>query len=71
MTSFKSTSISAAREELVFVQKAAEAFKTNPAWATYGDLGPGQLLALRWGLDNNCVMVVKIAEDSIPVNYVP
>lgn len=35
----------------------------------YGNLTPGSLLALRWGLDRNCVLVVKLDDAHTPILY--
>lgn len=54
---------------LAFAEKAAYWFADNPHGATFGDVEPGQFLALRWGIGNDCVLVVRIDENDQPVNY--
>ena len=57
-------------EERAFADKAAKHFAQNPGHFTYGgDVKPGDMLALRWGLDNDGVVVLKLSEDYTPVNY--
>lgn len=57
-------------ERLEFVKTAAEYFDKNPMASTYGDIKPGTLFALRWGLMNDAVVVFKIDEDAPIENYV-
>lgn len=59
------------RERARFAEAAAEHFAKNKQHWTYsaGDGPvPGELFALRWGLGNDCVVVVRIGDDE-PVNY--
>jgi hypothetical protein len=57
--------------QLEFAKRAAKKFAKNGQLATYadGDLEPGCLLALRWGLGEDCVLVVKLDEKHIPTNF--
>jgi len=52
-----------------FATEAAKDFAAHPEHATYGKIGAGEYLALRWGLDNDCVLVIKQDEFSEAVNY--
>jgi hypothetical protein len=54
---------------LKFAEDAAAAFKKDPNMATYGDVTAGSFLALRWGMGNDCVLVVKLDENDEPVNF--
>lgn len=65
------TYISEEEELVAFAKKAAERFADNPQYSTFttGDIEPGAFLAIRWGLGDDCVLVVKIAEDFQPVNF--
>ena len=59
-------------ERLAFAQRAAEMFAENEKWMTFSDSGsiePGELLALRWGADKDCVVVLRIDEFYDVVNY--
>lgn len=59
-------------EQVAFAERAAACFAKNPEYATYtdgADLIPGELLAIRWGLGNDCVVVVKLDDYFEPVNY--
>lgn len=58
------TSISDTEELLEFVKKAANHFTENEKHSTFGDLTPGSYLAIRWGLDDDCVLVLKVDENS-------
>lgn len=57
--------------QLEFAKRAAKKFATNEQLATYSDgkLEPGCLLAIRWGLGEDCVVVVKLDEKHIPTNF--
>lgn len=57
-------------EELRFAQRAAECF-TDPDKCTYTDgaIEPGCLLAVRWGLGDDCVIVFKLDDDRPVTNY--
>jgi hypothetical protein len=56
---------------IAFASKAAEHFAAHPNHWTYsdGDITPGCLLALRWGLGKDCVLVLKLDENEMPVNF--
>lgn len=58
-------------DETEFAKQAAAAFAGNEELATFSvkALEPGCLLALRWGMGNDCVLVVKLDECHEPVNY--
>lgn len=58
-------------EELAFAKKAATAFAKDPILATWrdSDIKPGIFMALRWGIGQDCVVVVKLNEDHTPTNY--
>ncbi|RPI52624.1 MAG: hypothetical protein EHM49_05275 [Deltaproteobacteria bacterium] len=49
--------------QIEFVKHAAKNFKENPEHASFGDTTPGSLLALRWGMGGDCILVLKIDED--------
>jgi hypothetical protein len=63
------TSIEDRESELEFVRRAAAAFARNDGMATYGDIGPGELLAIRWGLHGRSIKVVKLDADFAPTIY--
>lgn len=64
-------SASTVREELDFMEKAAANFASNPAvWSfSAGEITPGCLLALRWGLGDDCVLVMRLDEFHTPTVY--
>lgn len=57
--------------ELDFAKKAAKHFAENPKHSSYtdGDITSGCLLALRWGLGDDCVLVLQLDESHVPTNY--
>lgn len=63
------TSIQQEREHIAFVERAVKSFEEHPEYATFGDLEPGSLLAIRWGLGNDCVLVVQLDEYCEAVVY--
>lgn len=58
-------------ETIEFAKRAANKFAGDPTMSSYsdGDLEPGCLLALRWGAGNDCVLVMRLAEDFELVNF--
>lgn len=65
------TTIQQHRELADFAEMAAKAFASNEQMATFSKGLPtaGDLLALRWGLGNDCVLVVRLDENFEPVNF--
>ena len=59
------------RDEDAFAEKAAKAFAADPTMTSYteGDIVPGTLLALRWGLHNRAVAVLALSETHEPMVY--
>ena len=64
-TTITHCSLKEEQHKLDFVRKAAEAFSKNKNLKTWTEEGlvPGHLMALRWGLGNDCVVVIRIGED--------
>jgi hypothetical protein len=56
-------------EEMAFAQRAAKHFAEHPEHSSFGDLKPGSFLALRWGIGNDCVVILKLDEHFEPTNY--
>jgi len=54
------TSVQGERELLDFVESAVERFSKDSTLTTFGDLEPESYLAIRWGLMDDCVLVVKL-----------
>lgn len=65
------TTLERERERQDFALRAAEAFAKSEHTFTYsdGDLVAGALLALRWGLLDRGVVVIRISGDEEPVRY--
>lgn len=57
--------------ELAFAKRAAEKFAADPAMHSFtdGEVTRGELLALRWGLGDDCVLVLKLDEFHTPTIY--
>ena len=65
MTSFHNE-----RALIIFAGEAATDFAENPKHQSFGDIyTPGSLIALRWGLDKDCVLVIKLDEYWENVNF--
>ena len=65
------TNVSDEQELHAFAAKAGACFAPNPLIRTYttdGQITPGELLAIRWGMGDDCVMVVRVGLDE-PVVY--
>lgn len=58
-------------DELKFAHRAAEHFAKHAEHQTFtdGEIQSGCLLAIRWGLGEDCVVVVKLDEAHTPTNY--
>ncbi len=65
------TTIADAEEELSFAKKAAEYFSEHPeTWSLApGNIVPGCLLALRFGANDDCVVVFRLDENCEVKNY--
>ena len=59
------------QERIDFAKKAARHFAGDASMWTYtdGDIKPGALFAMRYGLGNDCVVVFRIGYDAPVVNY--
>lgn len=60
-----------ATEQVEFAKRAAVSFRDNPKYRSYSDNGivAGDLLALRWGSDDDCVVVLRMSKDYEITNY--
>lgn len=67
----KQVNIDSEVAQIEFARKAAKAFASNKEISTftYGEITPGSFLAIRWGLGEDCVLVVKVDENHTPTNY--
>lgn len=57
------------RQELAFIEEAIGVFMTRDNIRTFtasGEIKPGEMFAVRWGAGDDCVLVLKIAEDFEP-----
>ena len=70
MTIARATTVQEETDRMIFAQEAAEHFAKHPEHWTYSkdELASGVLLALRWGLGNDCVLVLRVA-DELPVIF--
>lgn len=63
------TSVSEQQEIIAFAERAAQDFAKDPNMTSFGTIGGGAFLALRWGLGNDCVLVLKQDECFEPVVF--
>lgn len=63
------TTVEEELEKIEFAKKAALDFEMHPDHSTCGSLEPGSYLAIRWGLGNDCVLVLKLDENFESINY--
>lgn len=58
-------------EQIRFSERAARYFALHPECQSFSDidLSPRCFLALRWGLDDDCVLVIKLDAHFEPTNY--
>lgn len=65
------TTVKADAEQAEFAVRAASHFAQHPEISTYSDEKPtpGSFLALRWGMGEDCVLVLKLDEYHEPTNY--
>lgn len=58
-------------KEIAFAEKAAKMFAENKQITTYteSDIVPGCFFAVRWGMLDDCVVVLKLDENHEPTNY--
>jgi hypothetical protein len=66
------TTVADERERIAFAEEAAAHFGAHPehwSYSTDGLITPGGLIALRWGLDRDCVLVLRLHEYEQPVNF--
>lgn len=54
---------------IAFADEVAADFAKNPKHWTYGTLEPGSLLGIRWGLGEDCVLIVKLDDYAEKVNF--
>lgn len=63
------TTIQEAESMVAFAKQAGAEFAANPGMTTFGSVEPGSLLAIRWGIDGGCVVVVRLDENFPPTNF--
>lgn len=63
------TTIDEERAQVRFAERAAKHFAAHPECSTFGDLEPGTFLAIRWGLGEDCVLLLKLDDCFQRVNY--
>jgi len=52
-------------ERRKFLNKAIKNFERNPQHWTYGEIAEGELFAQKFGLDNDCVIIFRIAAEDV------
>jgi hypothetical protein len=63
------TSVEAETARMDFAKKAAAHFAKNPKHYSFGEIAPGEYLALRWGMGEDCVLVIRQHDDEEAVNF--
>ena len=66
------TTLSQETDIIAFAEEAASFMSKNPDCHTYtrsGHILFGELLAMRWGLDGDCIMIARFDENFEPVNF--
>lgn len=56
-------------EQIEFAKKAAALFAADKSKSSFGEITQGGFIALRWGLGDDCVLVLKLDELHVPTNY--
>lgn len=67
----KMTSVDKIREEMEFAELAAKEFAKDKKLSTFSlsDVEPGSFFAVRWGLGDDCVLVLKLCDVHEPTIY--
>jgi len=67
----KITYLDEEQKVLDFVRAAAEHFEKHPKHYSFttGEIEPGCLLALRWGLGEDCVLIFRLDEYFQPIIF--
>jgi hypothetical protein len=60
VTKARHTTVSDETARMDFAKNAAAHFAANPKHSSFGEIAPGELIALRWGLGDDCVLVLRI-----------
>ena len=63
--------VSEVEAETAFVKEAAEYFKKHPTKTTYStaEIEPGCFFAVRWGIEGQAVLVLRLDESKTPTVY--
>jgi hypothetical protein len=49
-----------------FIERATKNFNENPTHHTYGDIEPNSWFAVRWGLSDRAILVLKLHDEYTP-----
>jgi len=69
VTQSRMTSVAAETARMDFAKKAAAHFAANPKHWSFGEIAPGEYLALRWGMGDDCVLVIRQHYEEEAVNF--
>lgn len=69
MTTRVLTTISEEKDRVAFAEQAASRFAEDSSLTTFGNPEPGNFLAIRWGIDDSSVLVVKVDAEFQPRVY--
>lgn len=61
--------VSELEEDIAFVKEASEHFSKNAHITSFGVIAPGERFALRWGLGDDCVLVLNLDEHKVSKVY--
>jgi len=63
--------MSTEQEEQEFARRAAACMAANPKIWTFtdGEIQPGCLFAMRYGLGDDCVVVMRLSDYHVPTNF--
>ena len=63
------TNLNEQEQQLAFVKEAIDYFNSHEKIYTYGSLEKGSLFAMRWGMMDDCVLLLKLDEEFTRINY--
>jgi hypothetical protein len=71
MSEYFIKTLTASKEEIEFIEEAAEVFRRDPKIMTFtkDKIVPGCFFAIRWGLHDKSILVFKVADDFNPTIY--
>jgi hypothetical protein len=65
----RNTNVEIEEKTIEFAKKAAKYFSDNKKDGLYCDMEPGSLLAVRWGIAEDCIAISRLDENFQPINF--